>query len=70
MVLRILLGQSLKMSVMVVTIRNNNKKIIKLFKSSCFKSFLTLKREHSDKGTSLKVLQKLFQSAIQLYLVL
>ena len=33
------------------------------------KSFLTLKREHSDKERLLKALRKLFQSAIQLYLV-
>ena len=30
---------------------------------------LTLKREHSHKERSLKVLRKLFQSAIQLHLV-
>ena len=38
-------------------------------KNSCFKSFLTLKSEHYDKERSLKVLRKLFQSAIQLCLV-
>ena len=40
-----------------------------MLKNSCFKSFLTLKCEHSDKGRSLKVLRKLFQSAMQLYLL-
>ena len=42
---------------------------IYLFKNRCIKSFVILKHEHSDNGMSLKVLWKLFQSAIQLYLV-